>query len=463
MESRHVKSYNPNPNSKKKLRYASSKERSKKASADVFRSYKNRLGGGVTSAATRESFVHNPHHNKNVMRKHQRQQKNHRSSIVENSTTHSNNLTAIINVSGGEEKMDVDDHGHHNMVEEIMNDQRIDNNNELDISSSSTFAEELDLAFERNGSEVFAKFYREIYSSSRSLVEIMHNVQIIVNTLCRYMLSPVSMPETPTNHDYFQKVEQQEKKDSANDRDEFIVNYATTDILHLTAVLARDLRHEIHPYLRTVIIPRIVQDLLNPPPPPPDSTKQPIPVDVTIVESSFRTLGYIFKYDSKLVVDDMEMMRKYYGSTLGNKRELVRRLAAETFAPLIRKMKTQTDRERHIRRVLRALAATSNLQSSIILHRTQSDAVDGIAQLLFQIVRGVPGRLHSQGNHLIKYLFGYVVIEGQNDLVFSVVSGVLDKVCHHSTASNFFEVTRELFSVFHRFVTKNAEDSTTTT
>mmetsp|Transcript_19565 Transcript_19565/g.45491 ORF Transcript_19565/g.45491 Transcript_19565/m.45491 type:complete len:80 (-) Transcript_19565:432-671(-) len=60
MDSRHVKSVNTDSRSKKRIRFASARERSKKASADVYRSYKRRIGGGVTTAATREQFVHNP-------------------------------------------------------------------------------------------------------------------------------------------------------------------------------------------------------------------------------------------------------------------------------------------------------------------------------------------------------------------------------------------------------------------
>ena len=56
MES-YTKSVNTDKRSRKRLKFASSKERSKRASADVYRSYKRKVG--VTSAATREEIVHN--------------------------------------------------------------------------------------------------------------------------------------------------------------------------------------------------------------------------------------------------------------------------------------------------------------------------------------------------------------------------------------------------------------------
>jgi hypothetical protein len=266
-------------------------------------------------------------------------------------------------------------------------------------------------------------------------------------------------------------------------REVFVTNHATTDILHLLSVLSRDLRHEIHPFLHTNIIPRIVQDLLNPPPPPPDSTKQPIPLDVTIVESAFRTLSYILRYDSNLIVQDMEAMRKYYGMTLGNRREVVRRMAAETFAPQIRKMKSQGAREKHVRRVLRALASSTSHQQppTRILQRTHADAVDGLSQLLFQVVRGVHGRLHSHGGPMLRFL---LECPGQIDppqddsqymdsnfvddnkgkaakgsLVFEVVSGVISKLCYHFHGSSFVVVTRDLFAAFQVSVQNNVHVS----
>ena len=74
---------------------------------------------------------------------------------------------------------------------------------------------------------------------------------------------------------------------------------------------------------------------------------KPLPMSVTLVETAFRTLGYIFKYDAEGIVSEVETpgqepclehMRQYYGATLGHGREHVRRLAAETFAPLVRKL-----------------------------------------------------------------------------------------------------------------------------
>ncbi|KAL3921972.1 MAG: hypothetical protein SGILL_002458 [Bacillariaceae sp.] len=437
--------------SKKRLRFASSKQRSAKASANVYHSYKGRIAGGVTSAATREHLVHNPSGDERAKK---RRRKNQSSGA-----SNDRNRTAVFDMSErkSDDKSKDDDlqmkgDKERSELEEIQNYQS-DEEAEL---GQSIFASELDLAQERNASEIFGQFHRKIWIYSRSLPEILHNLDTIVDVLMAYMLSPADLPERPTPSS-----DDSARDDEGNDksaRQEFIVNLATTDILHLISVLARDLRHEIHPYLHDKLLPRIINDLLNPPPPPPESNSQPIPLDVTLVEASFRTMAYVFRYDFALVVNDMESMRQYYGSTLGHRRELIRRLSAETFAPLIRRMKSQTAKERHIRRVLKALDATTKLPPSRTLQRTQNDAVNGLAQLMFQLVRGVSSELHSQGQHVLRFLFEHLKKasgdqksnddDNTRDLAFDVVLGMMDKVCYHSKSSTFSKVSGELFSVF---------------
>eukprot|EP00980_Cylindrotheca_fusiformis_P008868 scaffold1894_cov180-Cylindrotheca_fusiformis.AAC.1 len=393
MDSR-VKSINPDKRSKKRIKFTSPKQRAKRASADVYRSYKRKIG--VTSAATREERVHNP---KGI----DRAKKRHRSSHY---PLDDSNRSAIAKIST-DDNGDTDDLG-------------------IEIDVSSTFAEELDVALDRNASEVFSKFHREIWRLVRSLPEILHHSEHIIDLMLSYMLSPASLPERPSNLT---------DENVRSTRTDFIVNHATTDILHLLAVLARDLRHEIHRHLYGKILPRIIFDLLNPPPPPPDSGKQPIPLDATIVEAAFRTISYICRYDPDVMNDELESIRKYYGATLANRRELVRRLAAETFAPLVRKMNQHSARQRHLKRVLKALGVAEDQPVSHQSKRMQMNAVDGISQLVLQIIRGVPGKLHSQGHQTLKFVLSFCTKRGVllktscGGLIFSVATTVLKNLC----------------------------------
>ena len=421
----HVKSINTDERSKKKLRFASSRERSKRASADVYRSFKGRQVG-VTSAATREEFVHNPSQDERAKKR----QRTHHSALEDKTRS------IILRTSKDD-------------------DERL-SEEELELEDTTTFASELDVAMDRNSCELFGKFHRKTWSLVRSLPEVLHNAEKIIDLLMTHMLSPASSPGV---------ISDLTDVDEATAREGYVLNYATTDILHLLAVLARDLRHEIHPFLHEKIIPRIINDMLNPP--PPESGKQSVPLDVTIVEAAFRTLAYIFRYDSELLLKDMEAMRKYYGIILANRRELVRRLSAETFAPLIRKMKSDSARQRHLKRVLRALAASGDQPATNSFKRTQADAVDGISQLLFQVVRGVPGRLHSKGSSTVKFLFDFLTEDSGSskirtagkEIIYSIVSAFVERVCHHVRFSEFDKVWPELLGATKTVVSAFADDS----
>lgn len=297
-----------------------------------------------------------------------------------------------------------------------------DTENGLDAASS--MAEELELALDRNASIVFKKFYHELWPLVRSLPEILHHAEEVVGCLLRYLLSNSSSPE-----DASEKLEI---------GDPLQVNLATTDILHLLGVLARDLRHESHRYLPR-ILERLLVDLLNP---PQKDKQQSVPLDVTIVEAMFRTLAYILRYDAEVLVSEtvtskdgddgvpcLERLRPWYSKTLAHRRDLVRRLAAESFAPLIRRL-TSKGKKKHVRRVLRALATSGGDPAGPAMQRLQEDAVDGISTLCFEIARGIAGEIHTKGD----FVFGCMVdefVKGHNILVWKVIDSFLGRLLAH--------------------------------
>lgn len=336
---------------------------------------------------------------------------------------------------------------------------------EEDLNNDSTFATELEIALDRNASEIFSKFHREIWHLVRSLPEVLHHADRIVDLLLLYMLSPAETPgEKSTSA--VTAIATTATPDSKQ-RKRFVANQATTDILHLIAVLARDLRHEIHPYLHTKLLPRLMYDLLNPPVQP---DKQPVPLDVTLVEAVFRTMSYIFRYDADALLGEvdgsekdgkacLEGLRRYYGVTLAHKRDLIRRLAAETYAPVIRKLKSDNAKKRHLRRILRALAASST-SAAANNSRLQSDAVDGIAQLLFEVARGASGRLHSKGTIVINTILDCIESDGKNgqELVYAVASDFFQRLGHHLHGPHMVMV---IVSVIHRAINKTTITSET--
>jgi hypothetical protein len=405
-----IKTVQPDSRSANRLVFRSTKQRSKAASADVYRHYKRRIG--VTSAATREERVHFPstieEQAPSKRRKHDAQ---------------SRDKVAVL-------------HEGPNVYDSYSSCE------EIDMDIESTFASELELAHDRNASEIFSLFYRDIWHLVRSLPEVLHHASDIVDICMSYLLSDETKPEEPS------------KLTTTSDTQvTYIPNQATTDILHLLSVLARDLRHEIHAVLHSKILPRILYDLLNPSPPP--SGRQAIPMSVTLVETAFRTLGYIFKYDAEAILSEvdkpgqepcLENMRQYYGATLGNSRDYVRRLAAETFAPLVRKCKSESARRKHVRRVIRALAATGHDALSNSLKKAQADAIDGVAHFLLETARGMAGRLHSKG-HLVVGCVLDCLASGKSGMqvLYQVTSVFVEKICHHVKREYFCVVWKELF------------------
>jgi hypothetical protein len=415
----HTKTLSTDSRAKNRIRYASTKDRAKKASADVYRSYKRRVGVAQTTAASREERVHHPGGGpKSPM------EKRKKSFIGQGGET---KATIVIEGKEKEGAADLIDRGEE--VDEELLPQDVE----------SCFASELDLAQDRNASELFGKMYREIWPLTRSLAEMLHHGDDIVAILLCYLLSPESDPGAPTDRNDIAHMLQKESGNSpatAPKRILYVVNLVTTDVLHLIGVLARDFRHEIHGFVHPAIVPRIVYDLLNPPPPPPSETdkRQQIPMDVTIVEAAFRSLSYVFRYDSYLLIkgekvgdgsssggNNMEPMRQYYGATLAHRRDYVRRLAAETYAPLIRRMKSDSARSKHIRRVIRALAASAAAGSGgsgddavRTVQRARLDAIDGVSLLLSQTSCGVPGRFHSKAQSIISSILGCLIPETES-------------------------------------------------
>jgi len=436
--SNRVKSFNwknEKEGSKNRIRFLSSKERSKRATADVYRAYKRR--GGSTSV-TREERVH-----------------------AADKTLSSKKLSKKRRMEGDEEEITL----YSSTVSNNAFDHS-DDEDELDVES--IFASELDLAQDRNVSEEYTSFYREIWSFTRSLAELLHHMDSVIDCLMSHMLTT----KTCTI--------EKGKNAKSSTITGYVVNYATKDILHLIGVLARDLRHEIHPYLYQKILPRIAMDLLNPP-----SSQEWLShhhlngyvVEVEVVELAFRTLSYCFRYDSDKLLNGprvlnnesqlekeedndtcLEQMRQFYGATLAHKREPIRRLAAECFAPLIQKLKPK-EKKRHLKRVIRALATVCSSTSnkfkdkaiSARAQRAQSDALDGISMLLFCISKGIPGRLHTKAQLVFMTIFECISSPGKGGnqtqkqrIISSLSIQYFSRICYYVNVKNFNIIWDEL-------------------
>ena len=245
--------------------------------------------------------------------------------------------------------MDVDNIGEPGLSDDEEKDKAL-------LTGGTIFLAELEISSQRNGSQLFQNLVRQLRPLSNSLAELLHHKEKIVELLCAFLLSPREEDGAPTPRRRANEDTKSYKKWlAATASNGFVANLATSDVLHLFGVLARELRREIYPFLNTTILPRIIDDLLNPPSVIViDSEKHQnnTLLDVSLVESAFRALSYLFKYNSDELISsqppnlnktdekktgDADIIRQYYGKTICHKRELVRRLACESYAPLLRK------------------------------------------------------------------------------------------------------------------------------
>jgi len=390
------------------------------------------------------------------------------------------------------------------MDEDNTGDQGLSDNEEKDktlLTGGTIFLAELEISSQRNGSQLFQNLVRQLRPLSNSLAELLHHKEKIVELLCAFLLSPREDDGAPTPRRRANEDKKAYKKWlAAKAPNGFVANLATSDVLHLFGVLARELRREIYPFLNTTILPRIIDDLLNPPPIiVKDSEKQQnnTLLDVSLVESAFRALSFLFKYNSDELISsqspnmskvddkkagDADIIRQYYGKTICHKREVVRRLACESYAPLLRKC-SDKGLKRHLFRSVKALASSlalaaeqnTGFNSDHNMERARSDAIDGVSSLLFEVARSVAGRLHSKKGILVirslmECLTGtskkseencenYSVELNKVDVIYEVSSQLLSKLRDHVVRGGSESAGYAFTDVFHEI--QRALESTT--
>ena len=127
-----------------------------------------------------------------------------------------------------------------------------------------------------------------------------------------------------------------------------------------------------------------------------------------------RCLGFLLKFVARPLSKDMSAVKVLYAPLLGHRRDFARKMAAQSLAPAVRRLKPKTMR-RHAKQLVGALAAGSVAAAVEAAGgggeeeagpgetprgaRFRADTLDGCSQLLFFSAKGVHGRTHSQVGH----------------------------------------------------------------
>ncbi|CAM9815059.1 unnamed protein product, partial [Hapterophycus canaliculatus] len=173
------------------------------------------------------------------------------------------------------------------------------------------------------------------------------------------------------------------------------------ETLQLLSVLGRDLQGSFFPHFPRVSTALV--GLISSPDVPPE-----------ICGRVLRCLGFLLKFVSRPLSKDMAAVRALYAPLLGHKRDFARRMAAQSLAPAVRRLKPKAMR-RHAKQLVGALAAGSVGSAEAAPApgaggeapggaRLRADTLDGCSQLLFFSAKGVRGRTHSQAPVLLRVL-----------------------------------------------------------
>eukprot|EP01080_Neovahlkampfia_damariscottae_P008714 gene8714-660_t len=214
---------------------------------------------------------------------------------------------------------------------------------------SSYFFENLKSCMELNKSEDFKKLNEELFPYQRSFNELYYNRIKIIEVLLKHLKKKKSM--------------------------------ATDQILSLISILAKDLRTEFYPLLKTEtkLFDTLI-DLINPK--LPEKT-----------EAIFHCLAYLFKYLSKYIIEDLSFWYDKYSKIIGHHKWYIREFAAQSFAFLIQKLSNEKLKN-YIDKIYEKLS-----------ERPNPNMFDGTSLLFFETMKGVYGNFHSTMPKILPILF----------------------------------------------------------
>ena len=111
------------------------------------------------------------------------------------------------------------------------------------------------------------------------------------------------------------------------------------------------------------------------------------------------TLSLLFKHLSKHLISELQDVCNWCSPLLAHKRKYIREFVAESLAFLFRKLKGK-----QLRRMVRGLILSTDA-SVTGDEKEDEDIINGIATLLFEVVKNVQNQFHSQTNSVLRAMF----------------------------------------------------------
>lgn len=164
------------------------------------------------------------------------------------------------------------------------------------------------------------------------------------------------------------------------------------------------------------------------------------PQPVEVIEWTFGSLAFLFKYLSKLLVPDLRPTFKVMAPLLGKSRHPphIARFAAEALSFLVKKAAAPSHRETALKRLVEC--ARDDL-ISIKSDRQFTLYKDGLMTMFAEAIKGTDNIIHSTGPTIFAALVDAIPEEerslAEETIWTDVVCGVLTSVIHHATVDTF--------------------------
>jgi U3 small nucleolar RNA-associated protein 20 len=233
-------------------------------------------------------------------------------------------------------------------IHSIVGRTAIDDNDEL---SHSFFRSALEEWSSLNLTTTFTSFLRTVNPLCETLPQLLHHAGAIFTALVTHI----------------------EKRDTL----------ALEPLLSLTAHFAHDLGHKFEQYFGQIV--SLVADV---------AAGQDAP---DAVEWCFTCLAWMFKYLSRLLVQDLRPLLKIFKPYLFSKKEYISRFSAESLAFLLRKAAVSYPKKK-----APLLLATNELLDTDGYSRDQVE--NGVVTLLTETCLGVDTQLHTGATYVFKCL-----------------------------------------------------------
>ena len=154
-----------------------------------------------------------------------------------------------------------------------------------------------------------------------------------------------------------------------------------------------------------------------------------------VVEWCFTCLAWMFKYLSRLLVEDMRPLLNVMTPYLSNKKEYIVRFSAEALAFLLKKAALLYSKRRSPLQL-----AVHHLFEKLTTNTVDESQVSfrfGIMNLCVESSRGIEYQLHSSAPHLVRCLLDRAEVFIDHEIIQSTISGILICLIHDTDDENF--------------------------